>query len=592
MVYAKQIFLFITIFFFVIDLFGKLTIEESVSHFRYPRFSDSGNIDWVMEGKSGQIIGPNIDINKLIIRLYSSDNDNRQIGIINSNDCTLDTTIELAHSKDSIDIIGAGFNLRGHDWNYDLNSKSIKVNKNSVVEFSESIGHVFSKNFGATGTTIYSDSLSLIIEKDNYSFIFKGSVELISDTISLYADNLSIELLNNSKKVDFLIPSGELSGINSINASGNIEFKNKSQHILAQSLTLMPQSNEAYFEKDAQISIGASYLKGDYIFINNKIIEVKADSGELTEFSFNDANSLNIDNSHHNQFLDNTKIKPSHIRSKSITFDKNNDHRNFNFHGSVFFESYDYIIHSDSLIIETMSTNEENEEISYCNAKGNVLVKNNEFKLTGSKLDYFPLDNEIKVEGSIDYISSLAKFSSEIIVINNNEIHASSGLRPMSVILPNTKELGFEIYESDDSAHNNNELIVLCSNLDIKKADQEYYCNFYNNVKIDYGMINLKANSMDMIWENDVSNSKAFNLNNLSAKGHIEMSQGDYFAKANSLNIDPGLNIVTLIGEAYFEDQNGAVYGDIIDYDRTSKKTRVRNESPNSRTKIKFNFLD
>ena len=56
---------------FQIFLNGEIQIAESVTEFRYPKFSEKGFIEWVLEGNSGTYDQSDISIDGLKLRIYS-----------------------------------------------------------------------------------------------------------------------------------------------------------------------------------------------------------------------------------------------------------------------------------------------------------------------------------------------------------------------------------------------------------------------------------------------------------------------------------------------------------------------------------------
>mgnify|MGYP001281652148 CR=1 FL=1 len=565
-------------------LSAKIVVSDSVSQFRYPRFSSSGFIDWVMEGKSGKLLESKLDIESLKVRLYSRDQTNRQVGSVNSEHCILKTKDEIAHSNSSIEVKGSGFNLTGLDWKYDLNSKSITVRKNCSVEFSESISTIFSTDEINSSTNIESDSLELRINSSSYAFKFNGNVNLRSGAIILSADVLIIELLNNSNELKFSIPSGELSGIKMIKATGAVNYIGYSQQISSESFTLYPQLKRGLFENNTKINIDSAILYGDKISIDQSSVNVSAQGDSRAKFSLNET-------------AYSQRSSPTIIQSDSIKFNKNDDFKNYEFNGTVLLQSEFEIIKSDSLIIETESkvknslyTNEE--IITRCKASGNVLIENNYFQLSGGQLDYFPTKDKIIVKNSVHYLSPLAKFFTESVVIDNNVIIAESIENQMKVYLPETNELGFQYNDdiADEVYSNDTQLTVMCHFLRIEKDMENFSCLFKDSVQIDYNSVNLTSGSLTMDWVETNMLEQKYSLIKAVAEDSVEMKQGYYYANSDLLEIIPNENRITLIGNANYKDLNGSIYGEIIDYDRLLRQTKVRNVENNKRSRIQFNF--
>ena len=101
-------------------LFAKIEISESVKDFRYPRFSKSGFIEWVLRGQSGVYEDALISVELFNLRLYSADASTEVMCEVFSDSALLDTESGLSYSDESILIKGDGFEIKGADWLWDL----------------------------------------------------------------------------------------------------------------------------------------------------------------------------------------------------------------------------------------------------------------------------------------------------------------------------------------------------------------------------------------------------------------------------------------------------------------------------------------
>ena len=105
--------LFFSAIIFLTFLCGEIQISESVTQFRYPKFSDNGFIEWVLEGNSGNYKQSDISIEGLKLRIYSGDQLARSLSNITGDNCIFNSDTQIASSDDSILIKGSGFNLSG-----------------------------------------------------------------------------------------------------------------------------------------------------------------------------------------------------------------------------------------------------------------------------------------------------------------------------------------------------------------------------------------------------------------------------------------------------------------------------------------------
>ena len=98
--------LFILAISFLTFLYGEIQISEKVTQFRYPKFSENGFIEWVLEGNSGTYDQSEISIDELNLRIYSGDQTARSLSNITGDNCIFDSNTQIATSQDSILIKG------------------------------------------------------------------------------------------------------------------------------------------------------------------------------------------------------------------------------------------------------------------------------------------------------------------------------------------------------------------------------------------------------------------------------------------------------------------------------------------------------
>ena len=153
--------LFFSAIIFLTFLCGEIQISESVTQFRYPKFSDNGFIEWVLEGNSGNYKQADISIEGLKLRIYSGDQLARSLSNITGDNCIFNSDTQIASSDDSILIKGSGFNLSGNQWTYDLSKEIISLNSDAFVRFSQNIDSIFSGVEQGGETTITSNQMRL-----------------------------------------------------------------------------------------------------------------------------------------------------------------------------------------------------------------------------------------------------------------------------------------------------------------------------------------------------------------------------------------------------------------------------------------------
>ncbi|MAV39159.1 MAG: hypothetical protein CML12_01075 [Puniceicoccaceae bacterium] len=580
---------------------AKIEITETVTQFRFPHFSENGFIEWVLEGQSGRMEDAALAIEALVVRIYSSDRDNRQLGVVTGDNCQLDTESSIAGSDGRIEIGGSGFNLSGKDWNYDLKTKTIEIKSESVVHFSESVSRAFSKSAsGESGTQIKCDSLVLVIEPNRYQFRFAGEVHLTSDSFDLRSDLLEVDLLNSSPKVEFLLPSGELSGMDRVEASGSVRFNSPEYNLRSDRLFLYPKKEHAFFDGAAAIQVSQALLKGDRIEFDRSQVHIESFENSLASFSLN-APVAEPD------FVINSLRASSEIliQSERIYFEKKIDSYTYRFEERVRFEGLGYQIYSDQLIAETNSILAEDEtsifqELIRAQAEGSVSLKAESFEIRAQNLDFLPRENELKANESVDYISEFAQLFADGLLVKNDSLRAESYLGSVSVHLPNTLDFGFQLNNrpSVSAASDDVALRIQSKVFDLNKDGLFLNARFSQAVKVEQYSAELLSEQLDMVWKKEVapvqgSNQTEYLVESVVAKESVTMTQGDFFASADQLSIYPEEERVSLFGTdggARFEDANGTVIGERIDYDRRLKQTVVSGKSGSSRARIQFDL--
>lgn len=584
------IFFYLTIGFLTL-LNGEIQITESVNQFRYPKFSDNGFIEWVLEGKSGTYDQSNISIENLKLRIYSGDQSARSLSNITGENCIFDSDAQIAKSNDSILIKGSGFDLSGNQWAYDLSNEIISVNSDATVRFSQNIDSIFSGVEQEGETTIKSDQMRLIIEPTRYLFTFEGNCTLSSDSITLNSELLELELLNNSNRINFTVPTGELSGMKSIYGKGDVQFTGMEQLIQSEEFSIEPKENKAIFSGNALIQYNQIILKGDLIDLKQYEVEVLSLDNNLSSFS----------NSKLDDQVSNYDQSSIFIQSKNIALLKQTDTYEYYFEKDVFFISELYKINSEWLYLKTeeildINSDEMFQNITITEAKDNVIVKHADYQISGGNLKYLPIDNQLEISNEVAYMSDFAKLKSDHLIIENNTLFAHSDHELIEVILPNTSDFNFEFNEDFDSSEEseNSATVVYSNDLKINTDDTIYDCIFTGAVSLINGNFTLNSDQLTMKWEpmqTDTINTAEYTIDKMIADGSVTMEQLNYFASANTVEILPDRKMFHLLGDAHFKDSNGSIWGEQIEFDRKLKQTKVTGSQAGERARIQFDIF-
>ena len=577
---------------FITFLFGEIQISESVTQFRYPKFSDNGFIEWVLEGNSANYRQSDISIDGLKLRIYSGDQLARSLSNISGDSCIFNSDSQIASSNDCIIIKGSGFNLSGNQWTYDLSREIISLNSDAFVRFSQNIDSIFSGVEQEGETTITSNQMQLIIEPNRYLFTFVGNCTLSSKSFILETEKLEIELLNSSNKINFSMPTGELSGMKSIKGKGEVQFKGMGQLIQSDNFIIKPLENSAIFDGNALIRYNQISLRGDSIDWNQNQVKVLSYNNNLSSFSNTDLDTLNSSKDLSNTF----------IQASGITLTKKEDCYEYNFDQNVLFMSEIYRINTDSLFLKTEEVYNNDsleilQDITLTRANGNVMVKHQDYIINGEYLEFLPLKDEIELKDKVSYISDFAKLKSDLIIIQNNKLSASSFGEQLEVVLPNTYDLDFGFSETQDFKEKNikNSTVVYANDLKININDLIYDCIFSGDVKLIKNDYSLSSNLLTMKWkpvDSNITGGKKYKMDKVMADGSVKMEQSDYYASANQVEIFPDEKIFLLLGDAHFKDINGSVWGERIEFDRVLKKTKVIGSMNGDRARIQFDLFE
>ena len=570
---------------------AEIQITDSVNQFRYPKFSDNGFIEWVLEGHSGTYNQSEISIENLKLRIYSGDQLARSLSNITGDNCIFDSDTQIAKSNDSILIKGSGFDLSGYEWTYDLSKEIIFLDADASVRFSQNIDSIFSGVEQGGETTIKSDQMRLIIEPTHYLFTFEGNCTLSSDTTTLESELLELELLNNSNRINFSVPTGELSGMKSILGEGDIRFNSMEQEVQSDKFIIQPQENKAIFSGDASIQYNQIVLKGDFIDLKQNEVEVFSLNNRLSSFS----NAMLDDQT---SDFDQSSIL---IQSKNISLLKQADTYKYYFDEDVFFISDLYKINAEWLYLKAeeipeIDSTEMFQNITVTEAKENVVVEHEDYYMSGGDLKYLPLENHLELSNEVAYMSDFAKLKSDHLMIKDDTLYASSDQGLIEVILPNTTDLNFELNEdlSSTEASERSDTTVYSNDLEINIYDERYDCMFRGAVSLLKDDFSINSNALTMKWKPsplDNGLNSEYVIDTMIADGSVTMEQINYFASANSVEILPEEKMFHLLGDAHFKDANGSIWGERIEFDRKLKQTKVIGSETGERARIQFDIF-
>ena len=589
-------FLLITALSFLsLSLNAGIQITQSVKQFKYPRFSKSGFIEWVLRGDSGSYDNTIISVKDLDLRLYSGDVSTDLMCEVSSGFALIDTEKGISESKESISIVGKGFSITGSNWMWDADAKVILIKDKVLVEFEQNIDALFTEEVGALGTQIKSDYLKLSIEPTRYTFDFKDSIALESEAVNLLSNHLSLELKNNASKRNDLSSMGEVSSMEVIKGSGNTQLLLSGKEINSEAFEIYPQKDLALFQGDAKIAVNNVFLKGSSVSFDQS--DIKVESGDGNHFC---TLSITTPMSGSDPSQAVTEFDDVFIKSKEIMFSKSDLGYDFVFEKEVFYRSSLYMIVSDWLQVLThklpsFERADFNQSIIQSEAKGSVLVENADFKIRSDSMLYFPSEHKLEISGNIYYENDLTYFKSDKLLLLENFVYATSGDGLVEVLLPYSHELGFNLREDSkmlDQLDAPSSTVITSGEfkLDIHEGADE--CYFSKTVTLTRGDFKMTSDRLNINWLNPRIIRENHEIKSVLAEGSVAIWENLFSANADKAIITPNDELIELIGNAQLNDSTGSIWGDRINFDRKLQKTEVVGASEGQRARIKFDLSD
>ena len=585
---------------FSLSLYSGIEISDSVKEFRYPRFSKSGFIEWVLKGKSGSYDNSLVSVKAMDLRLYSGDASTELMCEVSSDFALLDTEKGITVSEGSILIEGEGFSISGVNWVWDSEGKVILIKDEVFVQFDQNIDALFTEKVGSKGTSIKSNYLKLSLEPKRYNFNFKNAVILESEAISLFSNQLNLELKNNASKQNDLRSMGEVSSMELVEGSGDTQLLLSGKEINSDSFVIHPQKETALFQGDAEITFNNVFLKGTSVAFDQSDISVKSSEG-------NQFCTLSISAPQAGSDL-NSGIPVNEdvfIKSKEIMFSKSGMGYDFIFKDEVFYRSNLYLILSDWLRLKThklpnFEANGLNQSIIQSEAQGAVVVEHSDFKIRSDSMLYLPPENRLEISGNVFYQNDLAELKSEALSVLGNSVQASTpvGEGLVEVVLPYSYELGFNLENpanSLSSAAIFDSTLITANEFKMNTQKGSDECYFSQSVSVDRGDFKMTTDRLNINWLNQINQSgsrEGYTIESVLAEGSVSLSEQAYSATSDKARITPESQLIELIGNAHLKDSGGSIWGEQINFDRRLQKTEVQGSAEGQRARIQFDLSD
>ena len=578
-------------------LFAKIEISESVKDFRYPRFSKSGFIEWVLRGQSGVYEDALISVELFNLRLYSADASTEVMCEVFSDSALLDTESGVSYSDESILIKGDGFEIKGADWLWDSEARYVEVRSDVQVEFDQNIGAIFSDTENRSGTRIRSDYLRLDLKGNRYLFDFKERVSLFSESVTLDSNSLYLESLNSSNNEIDLSEMGNFSGLVLIQGMGNTQALFSNRKIEADFFEIFPKREKAFFEKNAQLSFNNAYLEGEQIEVNRSNIFVNP-GDDLTYCSL----AFEVHNKPVSDQADQDEPSSIYIQSKAIDLSKKSDGHDFYFKEEVFYRSDNLKVFTDQLFVQTKDMLSESDslllqELVYSEANGATYIDHFNYEINCLKMQHYPLEDRLNVSGSVDFENDFVSIATDRLIVEGNNLSAFKEQQKVRVKIPYSEVFDFNIPEGDEAQLSNNngieDTVIVSDLFELDQLEQTYACVFHEKVAVDRKDFKLFSDHLLLNWIRSDESGPDYKLKDVIAEQSVKLIQNEFNASANKAIIYPENRLIELVGNAELIDASGSVSGERILFDRMSQKTEVLGSSESGkRAKVRFDLFE
>ena len=256
-----------------------------------PKFGEDGKIKWTLRA---QEVSPRADNSYLVIQPLL-----KTLGEYNSP--TTASAVQgifflkegRARGKESIEIEGEDFQVKGEDWNWEENTQLGKnkflIERKGFVSFEGNIAQTDklkispkvkseshnSRDIGSLNASATSIEL-LSIDKGGHEFIFEGNVSIIGNGLDISCGKMKIIIDQNVKD-----QNSSKRRISSITASGTVRMNQLGRSSTSQSLILDAINGEILLEGNAKVEDSEwGTVTGKKILLDRESSRAKVLGGE------------------------------------------------------------------------------------------------------------------------------------------------------------------------------------------------------------------------------------------------------------------------------------------------------------------------
>lgn len=124
----------------VLALFGQMTPDAPIEHFRLPMFAENGYKHWELRGVRGHYSNEDQAlVEGLELLVYSADADMLVENRIRSPRALIHLKDARAEGDSSLFVVGPGYEIQGRNWTWEGSDRKIIVRESVRVSFSGSV---------------------------------------------------------------------------------------------------------------------------------------------------------------------------------------------------------------------------------------------------------------------------------------------------------------------------------------------------------------------------------------------------------------------------------------------------------------------
>jgi len=495
-------------------------LPGSVKNFELPHFDDKTGVkEWELFGASAVYISDRkIDIAKLKLDLFDKSSEGKPRAILTSPSAQVDPIDGIAKGSEDIFVTGDDFKLTGKSWQWQGRKKFMEIFKNVRIDFNNA-----TKKQSATATGNYA---SLDHSKKSNVFSLKDNVNVLGEDIKLKCDVVVLKT-GTSRTGNF----------ESMRAKGNVFLSSDGKNATSQEAFVNPDFGILVFTgnpKIVDVKTKATLL-GEVITLNkakHSLLSESSADGKLR------ASTILL----HNDDGKEQKITISSDTIKML-FLKEGQEEKFAFSGNVKIEAPDFTASCDSLVAIANSGESSKSRIRVISGAGNVKFRNDNGLACSDSFQIFPEKSEIWLKDNciLTDPKNSSRLQSDVLILIREQ---NKGLALSDAKKKDSRVRLFISDSPDTSAYTGantkiENTVVSSRKLNFSRNGDDITFSFFDDVNIKSGTLNASCEQMNVFAGSD-SNGKNY-LKRVDAHRKVNVSQGDYIAKAELATIYPKL---------------------------------------------------